>query len=82
MNMDDDRQNTEKAAEAQAAPEYLDVKASVEFLRSLGLSNASASFVRGAINSGAVPRLPCGKKFYVSKAAWLRYLEMHSRRRQ
>jgi excisionase family DNA binding protein len=59
-----------------------DISGVVTYLKSVGASAASATFVRGLINSGQLPYLKVGKAFYVSKSAieaWLAKSEKRNR---
>jgi hypothetical protein len=64
------------------APRLYDIPGIVGYLQSVGATAATATFVRGLINSGQVPHLKIGKAFYVSKSAieaWLAKSEKRSR---
>jgi excisionase family DNA binding protein len=63
-------------------PRLYDVQGLVGYLQSIGATAATATFVRGLINSGQLPHLKIGKAFFVSKAAvdaWLAKAERRSR---
>jgi excisionase family DNA binding protein len=59
-----------------------DLKDTALYLHSLGAKSVTIGFVRELVNSGALPYLRIGKKFYVSKAAldnWLVKAERRAR---
>jgi hypothetical protein len=58
-----------------------DVHGSVEFLRSVGFKGATLSTVRALIASGQVPKIRCGKKFFVTEAAWKAWAARAEKRR-
>jgi|GEM_PF-6277566 len=63
-------------------PRLYDIPGIVTYLQSVGATAATATFVRGLINSGQLPHLKVGKSFYVSKAsidAWLAKSERRAR---
>jgi excisionase family DNA binding protein len=63
-------------------PFLYDILGVVGYLQRVGATAATATFVRGLINSGQLPHLKIGKAFYVSKAAvdaWLAKSERRSR---
>jgi excisionase family DNA binding protein len=67
---------------SQDAPRLYDIAGIVGYLQSVGATAATATFVRGLINSGKLPHLKIGKAFYVSKAAldgWLGKAELRRR---
>lgn len=57
-----------------------DIADAVLYLRRLGAKTASVNFLRGLITSGQVAHLRIGKRFYVSKAALDRWIEMRERK--
>ena len=58
-----------------------DVTAAVEYLRSIGATAATKSFVRGLINRAQVPHLQIGRKFYLTRESLDRWIASHERRR-
>ena len=46
-----------------------DIPAATEYLRSIGASAATRSFVRTLINTGQITHMKISKKFYVSREA-------------
>lgn len=60
--------------------QLFDIHAAVLFLRSIGAIGATENFVRGLINSGQIPHIRIGKKFYVGKHAIETWLTKHERR--
>ena len=62
-------------------PRLFDVHAFADYLRAAGLSGATVHTARGLINSGKVPHVRCGKRFYVSKISVDAYLVKVERRR-
>jgi excisionase family DNA binding protein len=57
-----------------------DVQAAAEYLRSIGATSATVTFVRTLITSGRIPHLKLGKKFYLSRTALDAWLVSHERR--
>jgi hypothetical protein len=63
-------------------PRLYDIAGTVGYLQSVGATAATATFVRGLINSGQLPHLKIGKAFYVSMSAiesWLAKSEKRNR---
>jgi excisionase family DNA binding protein len=59
-----------------------DIAGVVGYLRRVGASAATTTFVRSLIGSGALPHIKIGKAFYVSRAAldaWLVKAERRAR---
>jgi hypothetical protein len=64
------------------SPRLFDIAGTVGYLQSVGATAATATFVRGLINSGQLPHLKIGKASYVSKSAieaWLAKSEKRGR---
>jgi excisionase family DNA binding protein len=57
-----------------------DIQAAAEYLRSIGATSATATFVRALITSGRIAHIKLGKKFYVSRTALDAWLVSHERR--
>lgn len=63
-------------------PRFFDIPATVEYVRSIGLTGVTPWTIRMAINSGRLAHIKEGKKFYVSKSAidaWLAKAEKRTR---
>jgi excisionase family DNA binding protein len=58
-----------------------DIQAAVAYLRSLGAEAVTMNFVRALVNSGQVPHVRMGRKFYVSRTALDHWITNHERRR-
>jgi hypothetical protein len=56
------------------------VQDAVGYLRSIGATSATVTFVRNLINSGQVPHIRISKRFYVTRAAMDAWLSHHERR--
>lgn len=72
-----------KATKAQArttTQRLYDVQQAAEYLRTIGASAATVSFIRGLIATSQVPHIRIGKRFYVSHEALDRWITMHERR--
>ena len=70
------------ATETNSAERRLfDIQAAVAYLRGLGAEGTTVNFVRGLINSGAVPHLRMGRRFYLTRESLDRWIENHERRR-
>jgi hypothetical protein len=69
---------TERAPESGNS-KFFDIDGIVRYSHSLG-ADVTKTFVRSAISSGRVPHLKLGKRFYVSREAWDRFLANNERR--
>jgi hypothetical protein len=58
-----------------------DIQAAVLYLRGLGAESVTMNFVRALVNSGQVPHLRMGKKFYLTRESLDRWISNHERRR-
>jgi len=67
------------AASAEAR-RLFDIAGAVEYLRSIGATSATVSFVRGLISSGQLPYLKIGKRFCVSRGSLDSWIDRHERR--
>lgn len=71
-----------KPVEAPAdARRLFDIPAAVLYLRSLGAEGVTTSFIRSLINSGQVPHLRMGRRFYLTRESLDRWISNHERRR-
>lgn len=69
------------AADPPAADRRLfDVHTGAAYLRDIGATAATVSFVRGLITSGQVAHIRIGKKFYVTREALDAWIGRHERR--
>lgn len=59
-----------------------DIHAAAKYLQSIGATGVTHSTIRRLLNSGDLPCLKIGKRFYLSKAALDSWLLKHERRRQ
>ena len=66
---------------AEISRRLFDLPAATTYLRELGAEGVTLNFVRGLVNSGAVPHLRIGRRFYVSRGALDHWLTSHERRR-
>ena len=58
-----------------------DINGAVEFLRSIGATGVTKSSVRSLIATGGLPVIPgLGRKFYISRAALISWLDRHEKR--
>lgn len=69
------------AADPPAAERRLfDVQSGAAYLRQIGATAATVSFVRGLITSGQVAHVRIGKKFYVTREALDGWIGRHERK--
>lgn len=61
-------------------PFLFDIGAAVAYLHGIGANAATIRFVRGLINSGQVPHVKIGKKFFVTRDALDTWISRHERR--
>jgi excisionase family DNA binding protein len=57
-----------------------DIAAAVTYLHTLGAKAATPNFVRQLINSGSVPHVRIGKKFYISRESLDLWISSRQRR--
>jgi hypothetical protein len=58
--------------------QLFDISAAAAYLKQIGATSVTTSFIRGLIASEQVPKIRIGKKFFVTKNAidsWLRKSE-------
>jgi excisionase family DNA binding protein len=65
---------------ATADRRLFDVQSGAAYLREIGATAATVSFVRGLITSGQVPHIRIGKKFYVTRDAFDAWISRHEKR--
>jgi excisionase family DNA binding protein len=58
-----------------------DIPSAVAYLRAIGAEGVTTSFVRSLINSGGVPHVRMGRKFYVTREALDRWIDLRQRKR-
>lgn len=73
-----DATTTERAPEPGDA-KFFDIDGIVRYSQSLG-AGVTKNFVRSAISSGRLPHIKLGKKFFISREAWNRFLASSERR--
>lgn len=66
-------------APESVAAKFFDVDGIVRYSDSLG-AKVTKNFVRTAISSGRLPHIKLGKKVFVSREAWNRFLASNERR--
>lgn len=66
--------------EVQAPRKLFDIPAAVVYLRELGAEGVTENFVRILINTGQVPHIRMGKRFYLTRAALDNWIQNHERR--
>jgi len=59
-----------------------DIHAAAQYLQNIGATGVTPSTIRRLLNSGDLPCLKIGKRFYLSKAALESWLLKHEKRRQ
>jgi excisionase family DNA binding protein len=65
---------------ASADRRLFDVHTGAAYLREIGASSATVSFVRGLISRGEVPHVKIGKSFFVTREALDGWIGRHERR--
>lgn len=71
------------ASERQAAEHRLfTVEDAAKYLQSIGATSVTICFVRTLVNSGAIPHVRMGKRFYVLRDALDLWIENHQTRRK
>ena len=74
VSLSDERQGIEQR--------LFTVEAAAEYLRALGATTVTVCFIRAMINTGAIPHLKIGKRFYVSRDSLDLWVENRQTRRK